>query len=142
MQFGDTKMRVTSTITVLVALGVMSGCGDSGPAKDIPLGLLKEPFSYKRSGEDAIYTIHGVSAGENSTVVTISTRHDFTNGWNYTRRAYQCEQGKTRTLSSASTYEGLAMSNPDPRWGMLVPGSSAYFTGQKACAVAGRSFEA
>lgn len=108
MQFGDTKMRVTSTITVLVALGVMSGCGDSGPAKDIPLGLLKEPFSYKRSGEDAIYTIHGVSAGENSTVVTISTRHDFTNGWNYTRRAYQCEQG-TRKLSSASTYEGLAM---------------------------------
>ena len=128
--------------TASISVALLSGCGDDVGNVDIPLGLLKEPYKFARSGEQAVYTIRQVVPGEGGIVISIHTRHSFESGWNFTRRAFRCEKGETRTFATAGTYKGLEKYDPDPRWGGLVRGSSAYYVGQKACSVAGRNFGA
>ncbi len=134
-------MRTFLGIAAMSSLMVLSGC-DGEPDARIPLGSLKEPYNYTGYGEAAVYSIRHVSPGENSTVISINTRHSSQSGWSYTKRAYNCEKGLTMTLATADTYDGMANSKPDARWSNLVRGSSAYFTGEYACKVVGRLLNA
>lgn len=112
------------------------------PQKD-DLGVLKEPYAFKRRGEEqATYTVVYVAPGSDGTVVAINTRHSAQSGWNYTRMAIRCEAGENRVLSTADTREGLENGSPDPQWGPLVAGSSRYWVAEKACKVSGRTFGA
>jgi hypothetical protein len=129
---------------LLVGL-LLSSCGENASAQtEVPLGVLKEVYSFQRSGEPTmVYNVVHVSpAKASSAVVVVNTQVGVNTGTNYTRQLVNCEKGQRMVLGSSETYEGLEKSKPDMRWSGLVRGSSAYFVAQKACAVVGRNFGA
>lgn len=123
----------------------LSSCGENVSAQtEVPLGVLKEVYSFQRSGEPTmVYNVLHVSPDKTSSaVVVVNTQVGVNTGTNYTRQLVNCEKGQRLVLGSSETYEGLERSKPDTRWSGLVRGSSAYFVAQKACTVVGRNFGA
>lgn len=142
-------MRYRNCIGLLVLSSFLTSCGVSADdemkeiATKVPLGVLQEPYSFKRKGEEAaIYTIWHVSPGKDAEVIFISTRYSSSTGWAFSKRGVLCEKGRIRSIGSSDKWETLKDDKAETTYAALVPGSSAYFSAQKACVVSGRSFGA
>ncbi len=122
---------------------IVAGClALSTPAlateiEGVDLGILTERLVVPRPSEpQATYTIIQIKIGKSGNPVAVNTRYSSATGWSFTKREYDCQGRRMRTLGSHDTYKQMLKSAGDPNWAPLVAGSSAQMVGAAVCSFA------